>query len=230
MSSRPFPHTAPVMAPSMLKVDYADLAEEVRRLEAANAKMLHWDVMDGHFVPNLSYGAMVIAGVRPRTELFFDAHLMIANPEKYLEDYVQAGCDAITVHIEAVPEPLNLIDRIHGHGLKAGLAINPKTPVDKLRKFVPACDILLVMSVEPGFGGQKFMAEVLPKVRELRSLAGPNAVISIDGGIGPATIAQAAEAGADWFVAGSSIFDQPDYATAMRAMESLAEPHVSRRR
>jgi ribulose-phosphate 3-epimerase len=224
------PSTPPVMAPSMLKIDYADLADEVRRLEAAQAQVLHWDVMDGNFVPNLSYGAMVIASVRSRTNLFFDAHLMIADPAKYLDDYIQAGCDAITIHIEAVADPRPVIDRIHEHGLKAGIAINPKTPVDRIRGIVPECDLVLVMSVEPGFGGQKFMPEALPKVRELRSLIRPDAVISIDGGIGPATIAQAAEAGAEWFVVGSSIFDQPDYATAMRGMESLAERHVSRRR
>jgi len=215
------------MAPSMLKCDFADLADDVRRLEAAGAAMLHWDVMDGHFVPNLSYGAMLIASLRPRTELFFDAHLMIADPAKYLDDYIDAGCDAITVHIEAVPEPLPLIERIHARGVKAGIAINPKTPVERIRHVVPACDLVLVMSVEPGFGGQQFMPEVLPKVQELRSLVRPGTVISIDGGIGPDTIASAAVAGATWFVAGSSIFDQPDYAAAMRRMESLAGPHIA---
>jgi len=214
------------MAPSMLKCDFADLADEVRRLEAADAAMLHWDVMDGGFVPNLSYGAMVIASVRPRTELFFEAHLMIADPAKYLDDYINAGCDAITFHIEAVPEPQPLIDRIHAQGLKAGIAINPKTPVNSIRGVLSQCDLVLVMSVEPGFGGQKFMPEVLPKVQELRSLVRPGTAISIDGGIGPDTIAEAAAAGATWFVAGSSIFDQPDYAAAMRTMGSLAEPHI----
>jgi ribulose-phosphate 3-epimerase len=226
MSTRPFPTTPPVMAPSMLKIDYADLAGELRRLEAAKAEVLHWDVMDGNFVPNLSYGAMLIASARSRTDLFFDAHLMIADPARYLDDYVSAGCDAITIHIEAVPEPQELLDRIRSQGLKAGLAINPKTPLETLRRALPACDLVLVMSVEPGFGGQKFMSEVLPKVKELRSLARPDAVISIDGGIGPATIADAAAAGAQWFVAGSSIFDQPDYGAAMRQMESLAKPQT----
>jgi ribulose-phosphate 3-epimerase len=226
MLPRPFPSSPPVMAPSMLKIDYADLAGDVRRLEAADAKVLHWDVMDGHFVPNLSYGAMLIASVRPRTNLFFDAHLMIADPAKYLDDFIHAGCDAITIHIEAVPDPRPVIDRIHEHGIKAGIAINPRTPVDRIRGIAPACDLVLVMSVEPGFGGQKFKPEVLPKVRELRSLVRPDTVISIDGGIGPATIADAAAAGAQWFVAGSSIFDQPDYAAAMRQMESLARPHT----
>jgi ribulose-phosphate 3-epimerase len=212
----------------MLKVDFADLADEVRRLEAAKAELLHWDVMDGHFVPNLSYGAMLIAGIRSRTNLFFDAHLMIADPGKYLDDYVHAGCDAITIHIEAVPDPRELLARIQSHGIKAGLAINPKTSVEKLRPVLSACDLVLVMSVEPGFGGQKFMPEVLPKVRELRSLVRPETVISIDGGIGPATIVDAAAAGAGWFVSGSSIFDHPDYGAAMRQMESLARPHIPR--
>jgi ribulose-phosphate 3-epimerase len=226
MLPRPMPTTPPVMAPSMLKIDYADLAGELRRLEAAKAEVLHWDVMDGQFVPNLSYGAMLIASARSRTDLFFDAHLMISDPAKYLDDYVSAGCDAITIHIEAAPDPRELLARIHTVGLKAGLAINPKTPVEALRPALSMCDLVLVMSVEPGFGGQKFKSEALPKVRELRSLVRPDAVISIDGGIGPATIADAAEAGAQWFVAGSSIFDQPDYGAAMRQMESLARPHT----
>jgi ribulose-phosphate 3-epimerase len=227
MPSRPLPAAAPVIAPSMLKCDFADLADEVRRLEAAGAALLHWDVMDGQFVPNLSYGAMLIASVRTRTGLFFDAHLMIADPAKYLDDYLRAGCDAITVHIEAVPKPADLLERIRSAGVKAGLAVNPKTPVDRIRDVLPLCDLVLVMSVEPGFGGQKFMPDVLPKLRELQTLVQPGTVLSIDGGIGPETIAEAAAAGATWFVAGSSIFDQPDYAAAMRQMESLARPHVS---
>lgn len=228
MPSRPLPMTPPVIAPSILKVDYAGLGAEVRRLEAAGAAVLHWDVMDGHFVPNLSYGAMLIEKIRPRTDLFFDAHLMIADPAKYLDDYIRAGCDAITVHIEAVPEPAGLLRRIREAGLKAGLALNPQTSIQRVRSALPDCDLILVMSVQPGFGGQKFKPEVLPKVRELRELVPAETVLSIDGGIGPDTIAEAAAAGATWFVAGSSIFDQDDYTAAMRQLESLAAAHVSR--
>lgn len=222
MPRRTLDDTGPLIAPSMLKCDFAALADEIARLEAGGARLLHWDVMDGRFVPNLSYGAMVIASARRRTELFFDAHLMIADPERYLDDYLQAGCDAITVHVEAVPNAAPLLRRIRQAGVRAGVAIKPQTSVEQIADLLPECDLVLVMSVEPGFGGQKFMPDVLPKVRELRARSGGDVVISIDGGIGPATIAEAAAAGARWFVAGSSVFDRPDYAAALREMERLA--------
>jgi len=206
----------------MLKCDFANLLAEVRALESADAQMLHWDVMDGHFVPNLSYGAMVIERVRRQTELFFDAHLMISDPAKYLDDYVKAGCDAITIHIEAVPQPVELLQRMRAAGVKAGLAINPATPISAVAPFLAHCDQVLVMSVNPGFGGQAFLPDVLPKVQQLRQLVPAETWISIDGGIGPKTIAASAAAGAQLFVAGSSIFDQPDYAAAMRDMETRA--------
>lgn len=222
MTARPLKLAQPVIAPSMLKCDFADLAGEVRRLEAADAQVLHWDVMDAHFVPNLSYGAMLIHSVRSRTNLFFDAHLMISDPEKYLDDYLQAGCDAITVHIEAVSDPTQILKRIRAAGRLAGLALNPGTPVEAVAPWVSACDLLLVMSVQPGFGGQAFKPEVLTKARTLRELAAPGTCLSIDGGIGPQTIAEAAAAGVQLFVAGSSIFDEKDYAAAMRDMERRA--------
>jgi ribulose-phosphate 3-epimerase len=222
MPQRTLDCSGPVIAPSMLKCDFGELMDEIARLETAGAKTLHWDVMDGHFVPNLSYGALLIEAVRGRTNLFFDAHLMIGEPERYLNDYVRAGCDAITFHIETVPQPVPLLKKIRAAGVLAGLAINPKTPVERIAAAVPDCDVVLVMSVEPGFGGQKFMPEVLPKVQQLRGMVSAKTAISIDGGIGPATIASAANAGARWFVAGSSIFDQPDYTAAIREMEQLA--------
>lgn len=212
----------PAIAPSMLKVDFADLATEVQRLEAANARLLHWDVMDGSFVPNLSYGAMLIASVRKRTSLFFDAHLMISDPAKYVDEYLAAGCDAVTIHIEAAPEPGNILKRIRERGAHAGLAINPHTPLSLLEPWLDHCDLVLVMSVQPGFGGQKFMPEVLDKVRTLRSQLAPDVRLSIDGGIGLTTIAAASAAGARLFVAGSAVFDVSDYAVAMRQLEQLA--------
>lgn len=227
MTLRALPVGVPLIAPSMLKCDFADLVSELDRLTSAGAAVLHWDVMDGHFVPNLSYGAMLIHSVRKRTEMFFDAHLMVSDPGKYLDDYVKAGCDAITVHIEAVPEPADLLRRIRDKGLHAGLALNPQTPVERVAPHVPLCDLLLVMSVQPGFGGQKFMPNVLPKVRELRRIASPATHISIDGGVGGPTIADCAQAGANLFVAGSSIFDEADYAAAMRMMAELAAPGVA---
>ena len=215
-------HPAPIIAPSMLKCDYGNLRSEIERLEAANVRWLHWDVMDGHFVPNLSYGAMLIRSLRPCTKLFFDAHLMIADPGKYLDDFLQAGCDAITIHIEAVPEPTPLLRRIREAGRLAGLAINPGTPIARVEPFLSECDLVLLMSVEPGFGGQKFMPEVLEKARQLKPILAPGTLLSIDGGIGADTIASAAAAGCEVFVAGSAVFDEADYTSAVQNLERLA--------
>ena len=212
----------PIIAPSMLKCDFGDLANEVERLTAANAKVLHWDVMDGHFVPNLSYGPMVIERVRPLTDMLFDAHLMISEPERYLDEYLKAGCEAITVHIEAVPQPTPLLRRIRDAGRAAGLALNPKTPLSAIEPFLGDIDLLLVMSVQAGFGGQSFIPESIAKLREARQKISSETILSVDGGIGTKTIAGCAAAGTDLFVAGSSIFDQSDYAVAIEELGRLA--------
>lgn len=212
----------PAIAPSMLKCDFGNLEQEIRRLEEAGASVLHLDVMDGHFVPNLSYGPMVIERIRERTELVLDAHLMISDPAKYLDEYIKAGCDWITFHIEAAPDPKELLTKIRSAGKKAGITLNPGTPVSALSKCVGECDLVLVMSVEPGFGGQKFMPESIERVAQIRELFGPDTLISIDGGIGPTTIQKPAEAGARLFVTGSSIFDRECYATAIEEMQTLA--------
>src|SRR5262245_37660927 len=154
---------APLIAPSMLKCDFANLHREVELLESAGARMLHLDVMDGHFVPNLSYGPMVIERLRAITDLPFEAHLMISEPARYLDEYLNAGCNLVTFHIEAVPEPAGLLRKIHEHGSAAGISLNPGTSVDRVLPYVKDCEAILVMSVEPGFGGQKFMPAVLDK-------------------------------------------------------------------
>ncbi len=212
----------PLIAPSMLKCDFGNLADEIRRLEAAGADVVHWDVMDAHFVPNLSYGALVIERLRGVTSLPFDAHLMVSDPAKYLSDYLRAGCDWITVHIEAVPNPSEILQEIRQAGRRAGLALNPGTPVSAVAPYFEFCDLVLVMSVEPGFGGQSFIPSAIAKVAELRRQAGEQLVISIDGGIAADTIAAPFAAGADIFVAGSSIFNCPDYGAAVRELQAAA--------
>ncbi len=213
----------PLIAPSMLKCDFGNLHREFALLEQANFPVLHLDVMDGHFVPNLSYGPMVIERMRELTSLPFDAHLMISDPAKYLDDYIAAGCDAITFHIEAVPEPAELLGRIREKKRLAGLAINPGTSVDAIAPYVSLCDMILVMSVEPGFGGQKFMPVAIDKLRHIKKLLRDDQLLSVDGGIAVATIGECAAAGADTFVCGSSVFGEPDYSEAHSGLLAAIE-------
>jgi ribulose-phosphate 3-epimerase len=184
--------------------------------------------MDGHFVPNLSYGPPVIADWRKRTNTYFDAHLMISEPARYLEAFVKAGCDTIIFHIEAVPEPLDLLRRIRSLGCLASLALNPPTPVSTVLPYLDELDSVLIMSVMPGFGGQAFDASVLPKVRELRNMK-PTLHISIDGGIKPLTAADSTHAGVNQLVAGSAVFHHPgEYATALAELAEGARLGLSR--
>jgi ribulose-phosphate 3-epimerase len=205
----------PIVMPSLLACDFSRMTEELDALRRAGAEAVHLDVMDGHFVPNLSYGAPVIASWRPKSDLTFDTHLMISEPGRYLDDFVKAGCDQIIAHIEVVPEPTELLRRIRRTGCRAGLSLNPPTPVEAILPFLAELDSVLVMSVMPGFGGQKFQASVLDKVRRLRAER-PNMPIAIDGGIKPDTAEQAVAAGVTQLVAGSAIFRADgNYAAAL---------------
>jgi ribulose-phosphate 3-epimerase len=195
----------PIVTPSILACDYARMTDEFQALKGAGVVAVHLDVMDGHFVPNISYGAPVIARWRPRTDFPFDTHLMISEPGRYLDDFVSAGCDQIIVHIEVVPEPTELLRRIRRAGCRAALSLNPPTAVDAVLPFLAEVDSVLVMSVMPGFGGQAFEPEVLDKVRALRA-ARPNLPIGIDGGIKPNTAELAVAAGVTQLVAGSAVF------------------------
>ncbi len=207
------------IAPSLLAADFGRLGEQVSAVESAGASVLHFDVMDGHFVPNISFGVPVIESLRGRSKIFFDAHLMIAEPKRYAEAFVKAGCDHITFHIEASDEPRAVIEHIRTLGASVGVSLNPATPVKAIEPIVDSVDMVLVMSVWPGFGGQVFMAEVLPKVTELRSRLREDQRLEIDGGIDLDTVGPAAAAGADTLVAGTAVF------RAMNPCVALGELH-----
>lgn len=198
------------LAPSVLSADFSTLGKDIAVVASAGAELIHLDVMDGKFVPNISFGAPVISSVRKITNAIFDVHLMIEEPIRYLNDFVKAGADIITVHYEACTDAANTLQEIHKAGLKAGLAISPDTPVSVLKPFLKEVDMILVMSVHPGFGGQSFIEESLNKIEDTRSMlqeCGRDDVwIEVDGGIGTANIRKVKDAGANVFVAGSAVF------------------------
>ncbi len=213
---------APLVGPSLLACDFAHLGDEIRRIEDAGAGMLHLDIMDGHFVPNLSFGLPVVEAVRRSTHLPLDVHLMIESPQRYVRRFRDAGADILTVHIEVLPEPGALLEEIRGMGAAAGLSLNPPTDVSTVEPYLHLCDLVLVMSVMPGFGGQAFDEVALDKLRRLDSLAGPRLLLSIDGGVNRDTIGRCTAAGAKILVAGTALFGAEDYSQRLQELTSLA--------
>jgi ribulose-phosphate 3-epimerase len=213
---------SPAVLPSILMCDFAHLADEIRKLEDAGVAALHLDVMDGHFVPNLSFGIPVIEAIRKTTELPLDVHLMIERPGDWVERYRDAGADALTIHVEAVPDPRPVLDTIRSLGVLAGLSLNPPTPVSAIEASLSHCDLVLVMSVMPGFGGQQFDPVALGKLRELSARSDFDALLEVDGGINPKTIAACAQAGADLLVAGAAVTRSADYGKTLAELHTLA--------
>ena len=216
------------IAPSLLAADFANLEKEIEKVRQAGAQYLHLDVMDGVLVPNISFGPPVIESIRKKSKLFFDVHLMIKNPQRYIENFVRAGADLITIHLESTSRPKDAILKIKEYDMKAGIAISPDTPYEAVLPYVHLVDMVLVMTVEPGFGGQAFMPEMLAKVRKIREYANANHIdvdIEVDGGINENNAILAVEAGANVLVAGSAIFRSKTPAQVIKKMkEEPIEP------
>lgn len=210
------------IAPSILAADFAKLGQEVKEVEAAGAELIHIDVMDGHFVPNISFGAIALEAIRPLSTLPMDVHLMIENPDQYIEQFAKAGADYITVHVEACRHLHRTIQLIRSFGVKPGVVLNPHTPIESIQHVLEDVDMVLFMTVNPGFGGQKFIESVVPKVAALSKIIkerGLDIAIEIDGGINAETIVACAKAGATIFVAGSAIYGKEDRAQALQEIK-----------
>lgn len=215
-----------LIAPSVLSADFSMLGSEIARMDKAGADMIHLDVMDGHFVPNISFGAPVITTVRGYTKLPFDTHLMITKPQQYIGDFLKAGSDMITFHVEAEGSPVQIIEMIREGGAKPAISVKPNTPIETIYPYLKDLYMVLIMTVEPGFGGQSFMEPMMEKVRKLKAKVkemGLNTLIQVDGGINLQTIHTCKEAGVDVCVAGTSVFKAEDAAQAIAGLKSAAE-------
>ncbi|MDQ5984513.1 MAG: Ribulose-phosphate 3-epimerase [Syntrophus sp. SKADARSKE-3] len=212
-----------IIAPSILSADFSRLGEEIRAVEKAGADWIHIDVMDGHFVPNITIGPGVVKNLRKTTPLPFDVHLMIAHPERYVDAFADAGSDVITVHVEVAGHLHRTITHIKEKGLKAGLSLNPATPLSHAETILGDLDLLLIMTVNPGFGGQKFIGTMLPKIEQARNMIdrlAPHVILEVDGGISAENIRAVADAGADVFVAGAAVFGDGDYSRSIRMLKT----------
>ena len=212
------------IAPSILSADFSRLGEEIKAVEKAGADLIHVDVMDGHYVPNITIGPGVVASLRKTTSLPFDVHLMIEEPDRYIDAFAEAGSDIVTVHAEAVIHLHRTVHYIKGRGIKAGVSLNPSTPLSCIEEILPDIDLLLIMTVNPGFGGQTFIPGTLPKIRKAREQVrrlGLGTAIEVDGGVTPDNIGSLAEAGADIFVAGAAVFGSPSYVETIGKMKGI---------
>ncbi|MFJ7667820.1 ribulose-phosphate 3-epimerase [Lysinibacillus sp. NPDC097195] len=217
------------IAPSILAANFAKLGEEVKDVERAGAKLIHIDVMDGHFVPNISFGSIVLDAIRPLTDLPLDVHLMIENPDQYIEQFAKAGADYITVHVEACRHLHRTIQLIRSYGVKPGVVLNPHTPIESIQHILEDIDMVLFMTVNPGFGGQKFIHSVVPKIEALSTIIKErnlDVAIEIDGGINVETIVPCAQAGATIFVAGSAIYSKEDRTAALQEILAAGEAAI----
>lgn len=206
------------IAPSILSADFGKLADDIAEIETAGIKIVHLDIMDGHFVPNISFGPPVVTSLRKRTRLVFDTHLMITDPEKYAPVFAKAGSDHITFHIEVCENPTEIVKQLRDLGVSVGVSLNPETPVKSIEKVAPLCDMILVMTVHPGFGGQSFIAEAADKIPDIRKIVGPEIRIEVDGGMNPETAGIVVAKGADTIVAGNAIFSKTDRKAAIEAI------------